>query len=125
MTQDNATPTGTTGDPGLLTEDERAFVTLLSQARAVLNRIMDADGGGSLVDDVGFGHQINLLQRAVLSQAAARAYPNDFTLLGASGDDSASDDSSCRSIGWTNHGTVHGLCARPMGHDGDHDYKPM
>lgn len=65
----------------LLTADEREAMVLTVNLTDVLHRVV-GDGssrGGDLRELLGHIHGI---QQAVLSQAAARAYPDDFRLLG-------------------------------------------
>lgn len=68
-------------DPGLLTEDEHRAVEMAGELWNLLCRIVGqgASRGGDLNE---FIHLVHGIQRGVLKQAAARAYPNQYRLLG-------------------------------------------
>lgn len=68
-------------DPGLLTDEEHSAVALLGELHGLLCRIvgMDASREGDMRELV---EHIHALQQAVLSNAAARAYPQQYRLLG-------------------------------------------
>lgn len=67
----------------LLTDDEKEALDLTGRLVGLLGRIIAAGG-----EDSGYGDTtevvfaIHILQRYVMSQAAARAYPQDYRLLG-------------------------------------------
>jgi hypothetical protein len=69
-------------DPGLLTDSE--LDTLDLAARLADQYALIVDYGPSRTADLAeFGHHIHAIQQAVMAQAAARAYPERFRLLGA------------------------------------------
>lgn len=65
-----------------LTEPERRVVALLGEAYTLLDEQVVGDGptrAGDLLEARGHVHA---LQHAVMAQAAGRAYPAEFRLLG-------------------------------------------
>lgn len=66
-----------------LTADEHEAVYLLGQAAGVIRRII-GDGPTAAHDWVEAAGRIHDLQHMVMSQAAARAYPDMYRLLGRS-----------------------------------------
>lgn len=72
-----------TDNAGLLTADEHEAIRLLGKVANLLARSIIADGPTRGHDtDEAFFH-VHALQRMVGSQAAARAYPDQFRLLGS------------------------------------------
>jgi len=68
-------------DPGLLTPDEQEAVTLAGRLANLISRIVAA--GPTRNDDINEAVvHIHGIQHAVMAQAAARAYPDRYRLLG-------------------------------------------
>lgn len=65
----------------LLTADEKAAITKLGEVATICSRIVAH--GKTRNDDFGeIVLHIHNVQHAIMSQAAARAYPTEFRLLG-------------------------------------------
>ena len=67
--------------PELLTEDEHQAVSLLADLWNVLCKVV-GNGPSRRADMAEIAQHIHVLQSGVLSQAAARAYPDRYRLLG-------------------------------------------
>lgn len=67
-------------DP-MLTADELALVDMLGKCSNLFGKVVGS-GRTRSADLTEVVHHIHVLQQAVLSQAAARAYPDQFRLLG-------------------------------------------
>jgi hypothetical protein len=67
--------------PPLLTDDEREIVTDLGRIYVRLSKVV-GPGTTRGADLTELGHHIHVLQQAVMAQAAARAFPTEFRLLG-------------------------------------------
>lgn len=72
----------------LLTPTEKEIVELLGQAASKFRRIVGPYPHGEH-DVAEFVHHIHACQQAVLSQAAGRAYPDTYRLMGYGFDDKA------------------------------------
>ena len=70
-------------DPKLLTENEHEAVELSAQLYNLIKKII-GDGSDSKDDIQEMELYIHLIQNMILSQAAARAYPKMYRLLGRS-----------------------------------------
>lgn len=66
----------------LLTDDEHRAVELAGQLYNLLCNIVD-DGPARQADLAECAASVHQIQRAVLTQAAARAYPDRYRLLGS------------------------------------------
>lgn len=66
---------------GLLTPAERTALDLTAQLANTLARVV-GDGPTRQADLAELVHQVHVIQHAVLAQAAARAYPTEYRLLG-------------------------------------------
>lgn len=64
-----------------LTVDEHEACDLLGKAAALYTQIV-GHGPSRSMDLAEFHHHIHVCQQAVMSQAAARAYPHRYRLLG-------------------------------------------
>lgn len=64
-----------------LTDDERRVIDLLAEAAELFGEIV-GDGETREADLAEIAAHIHALQNAVLAQAAARLYPNDYRLMG-------------------------------------------
>ena len=69
-------------DSELLTQLEKETAVMLGQVHMNMCRIV-ADGPTRMDDLTESCHHIHVLQRMIMSQAAARAYPDQFRLLGS------------------------------------------
>lgn len=69
-------------DDDLLTDDEHECVRLLGQASALMTRIV-AEGPTRAADIAELYGHVHVLQRTIGSQAAARAFPARYRLLGS------------------------------------------
>ncbi len=67
----------------LMTADEHAAMDLLVSLVRVLRKITGDNGYNSDNDRAEWVYKIHDLQSLVMSQAAARAYPERYRLLGA------------------------------------------
>lgn len=65
----------------LLTEDERRAIELAGELYGVLCKVV-GDGPPREGDLAELCSSIHVVQRAVMAQAAARAYPEQYRLLG-------------------------------------------
>jgi hypothetical protein len=65
----------------LLTEQEHAVLSTLADAWNLFQKIL-ADGDTRSEDQVEFMIHLHVCQRMVMGQAAARAYPHRYRLLG-------------------------------------------
>lgn len=70
-----------TPDPGLLTDIEKDALQQLALFSATIKNVL-LDGPSKAHDWAEIVADVHHLQQAVLSQAAARAYPNEYRLLG-------------------------------------------
>jgi len=70
------------GTVELLTADEQAALDLLCQFANLMHRIAKPEGVTYAHDWAEAADKIHQLQSMVMSQAAARAYPDQFRLLG-------------------------------------------
>ena len=69
-------------DNSLLTYKEREAVELVGQAASLIFEIITENGG--LANDADeIAQACHIMQRFVLSNAAARAYPGEYRMLGA------------------------------------------
>lgn len=68
----------------LMTEKEHALVTLLGEAASIYCK--DVAGEEYEWDQMEFVDKIHQLQHSVMSQAAARAFPEKYRLQGMHGD---------------------------------------
>lgn len=68
-------------DPATLTDDERHAIDLTAQLANTIGRIV-SDGPTRNADLAELVHHIHAIQHTVMAQAAARAYPSTFRLLG-------------------------------------------
>lgn len=71
----------TSNEPDLLTPDEHRAVAMAAELWGQL-RVITADGPAREGDLSELVFHIHAIQRAVLKQAAARAYPDLYRLLG-------------------------------------------
>lgn len=71
----------TNPDPGLLTEDEHLAIKLAGELWDVLCKIV-GDGPSRYGDLAELCSSIHAIQRAVMAQAAIRAYPDLYRPLG-------------------------------------------
>jgi hypothetical protein len=69
-------------DNKLLTQLERDTVDMLGQVHMNMCTIV-ADGPTRMDDLTESCHHVHVLQRMIMGQAAARAYPDHFRLLGS------------------------------------------
>ena len=69
-------------DSELLTQLEKDTAVMLGQVHMNMCQIV-AEGSTRMDDLTESCHHIHILQRMIMSQAAARAYPNHFRLLGS------------------------------------------
>lgn len=69
-------------DTDLLTEAERQAVALTAALWNLLAADVVGHGRSRPGDLAELGHHVHAIQQAVLSQAAARAYPDLYRLLG-------------------------------------------
>ncbi len=67
----------------LLTVDELDFLELVGQLAPIANRIV-GHGPGSDADRGEISHRIHILQEWAMAQAAGRAYPGRFRVMGES-----------------------------------------
>jgi hypothetical protein len=67
----------------LLTDAEREVVDLLGRAYTLLRNEVVAHGETRDADCAEMCAHIHVVQHAVMAQAAARAYPGEFRLLGS------------------------------------------
>lgn len=65
----------------LLTEDERTALRLSGELANACHRII-GDGPTAEHDWAEMASHIHVIQHAVMAQAAARAYPDEYRLLG-------------------------------------------
>lgn len=65
----------------LLTVDEREALELSGRLANVCRRII-GDGSQAEHDWAEMAHRIHAVQHSIMAQAAARAYPSEFRLLG-------------------------------------------
>lgn len=70
----------------LLTDDEHRAVTLAAELAGIMKRIIGGEAGvGSGIAEGDWAeavHYVHGLQNMVLAQAAARAYPQQYRLMG-------------------------------------------
>lgn len=66
-----------------LTDLERELVTDIGKCYSKFLKVMEANGD-YLLDRDEIIHHIHILQRYVLSNAAARAYPGEYRAIGSS-----------------------------------------
>ena len=69
------------GVTGLLTDVELAAVDLTGQLARLVRQII-GDGPNAAADCTEAAHRIHAVQDLILAQAAARAYPERYRLLG-------------------------------------------
>lgn len=69
---------------GLLTADEHRLVDTLGECYRLFKKIMGGDRQVAAEDMAEVVHHIHVLQRMVTGQAAGRAYPGLYRLLGGS-----------------------------------------
>lgn len=69
--------------PELLTDDEKRALELTGELANLFSRIIGSEPSGVGDTNEMVGH-IHVLQRMLMSQAAARAYPEEYRLLGGS-----------------------------------------
>ncbi|KLL11570.1 MULTISPECIES: hypothetical protein [Protofrankia] len=68
----------------LLTAQEKRVVELLAEVAGLLGEIVGPDEPARSGDVAELVHHVHAIQNTVLSQAAARAYPTVYRLLGGS-----------------------------------------
>lgn len=68
--------------PDLLTDDERKALALTAELTTLVCGKVIARGEGYLGDTTEFVAHIHDIQRMIMSQAAGRAYPDQYRLLG-------------------------------------------
>jgi hypothetical protein len=68
-------------EPGLLTEDEHLAMELSGKLAHTMRKII-GEGPMSWFDWIEAADKIHQLQRMVMAQASARAYPKLYRLLG-------------------------------------------
>lgn len=68
-------------EPGPLTAEELAAMTLTADLTRAFDRIIGA-GPSAAGDRAEVVHHVHALQNMILAQAAARCYPGRFRLLG-------------------------------------------
>lgn len=73
--------TGSFNQVELLTSDEMKVNDLLAEAYNLACKVI-TNGPTSHYDAQEFAHHIHILQNMILAQAAARAYPHKYRLMG-------------------------------------------
>lgn len=68
----------------LLTPDEMECLEYLRKAAVLGFKIIGQNGVASEQDSREWAHDIHVLQHTIMAQASARAYPDQFRLLGRS-----------------------------------------
>ena len=68
--------------PGPLTDDEHTAVRLAGELSAFITKRVIAGGPAQEQDVAELEAAVHVIQRMVLSQAAARFYPDTYRLLG-------------------------------------------
>lgn len=77
--------TGWPGGQPPLTKDERIALRLSGELASALHRIIAAGAGPNVGNDwAEAAMRIHGIQHTIMAQAAARAYPDEFRLLGSS-----------------------------------------
>jgi hypothetical protein len=69
-------------DPGMLTPNELAAMQMTAELANLVMGLVIADGPTRQQDCAEFAQRVHAIQHTIMAQAAARAYPSEFRLLG-------------------------------------------